>query len=150
MAGIETVTGQCRFLFEKYHYRVVGSTEFANSDNWLVVLASPASGRLLVLEDRGEVIVALAPPSTAPTATAGPWFDLAVVLEYLQCGDDRRARMPGDVNAQLAGWAAALKPCMPQVQELFGTAAFEDAHAELDRIGTRREDELAWQDNELN
>jgi hypothetical protein len=148
MHGMNIVREAFGFLFDEYEYEILNTTEFASYGNWLVVLAAPASGRMLVLQDRDEIIVASAPPTTGTSATDGPWFDLGVVLEYLSSGEQRLSRMPGDPGAQLAGWAAALRPRMTEISQLFGTDLFETARMDLDRIGDRRENELNSQDEE--
>ena len=79
MPGINSVRESFGFLFDEFEYEILNTTEFGSYGNWLVVLAAPASGRMLVLQDRGEIIVASAPPALGASATDGPWFDLGVV-----------------------------------------------------------------------
>jgi hypothetical protein len=148
MPGINSVRESFGFLFDEFEYEILNTTEFGSYGNWLVVLAAPASGRMLVLQDRGEIIVASAPPALGASATDGPWFDLAVVLEYLSSGEQRLSSMSGDPDTQLASWAAALLPHMAEISRLFGTELFETAQVDLDRIGDRRENELNSQDEE--
>ncbi len=145
MAELEIVARVQRnfgFLFRRFGYRVIAATAFKNDGNWLVVLESASCGRLLVMQDRGEIIVALGPLGPSTNATAVPWFDLPVVVEYLSQGEDRPESPPGDSDEQLASLAGTLDPYMEHICGLFTTTAFDGAKPDLDRIGSRREAEF--------
>lgn len=139
---VEKVQNGFSYLFNEYGYQVAAYSLFDNSGNWLVILQSVCCGRMLVLQDRGEVIVALGPQAET---TEGPWFDLAVVLEYLSQGQQMLERSLGDPDRQISRLAGELRPYMRQVSTLFVGPAFESARADLDFIGERREEEI-WRD----
>ena len=139
---IEQVASPFGFLFEQYGYRAIACRLFANDGNWIVVLESPSCGRLLVLRDRGEIIVALSPHGSPEIATDGRWFDIAVVVEYLSRGQHMLEAQLDGQERELARLAGILQPYMEQVRELFALPDLGGAQDELDRIGQRREEEL--------
>ena len=137
---IRRVETRFAFLVNKYKYHAIACSLFANFDNWIVVLESVQGGRMLVMQDRGEIIVALGPHGPSSSATAVPWFDLGVVLEYLSHGKLMLGEIPGDPDQQMSWLAVEIHPYMDQICDLFGSAnAFAEARADLDRIGARRE-----------
>jgi hypothetical protein len=139
---IGRINAEFTYLFDVYDYRVIAHRLFANQSNWIVVLQSPSCGRLLLMQDRGEIIVALGPNGDSTHATAVPWFDLGVVVEYLSAGADQVDSVSGHPDHQLAQLAGTLLPYMEQVLDLFGKGHFELVRGQLDRIGSRREREL--------
>jgi hypothetical protein len=139
---IDSVRRGFRFLFDDYGYRTIAAKRFENSGNWLVVLQSPACGRLLVLHDRGEIIVALGPLGPNTSATDVPWFDLGVVVEHLSAGKQKVFGSRGDPDEQMAWSADKLRPYMDSVCGLFEEPAFGEARPSMDSIGARREREL--------
>jgi hypothetical protein len=142
-AIVERVKTEFGYLFDYYDYRVIAHKVFDNSGNWIVVLQSPSAGRFLAMQDRDEIILAFGPDGPSTKATGVPWFDLAVVVEYLSQGKDMVDPVSGHPQHQLAQLAGILLPYMDQVRVLFGgSRAFERARPDLDRIGTRREQEL--------
>lgn len=140
---IAQVAAPFHFLFDQYGYRTIAYRLFANDGNWIVVLESPSCGRLLVLRDRGEIILALGPHGSPVSATDGRWFDIAVVVEYLSRGRHMLEAQVDGQEIELARLAGILQPYMEQVRELFAAPDLGDAQEELDRIGQRREEELA-------
>ncbi len=140
---IEQVTAPFHFLLDEYGYRTIACRLFANDGNWIVVLESASCGRLLVLRDRGEIIVALGPHGSPVSATDGRLFDIAVVVEYLSRGRHMLEAQVDGQEIELARLAGILQPYMEQVRELFAAPDLGDAELELDRIGTRREEELS-------
>ena len=130
------------FLAKEYGYRVIACRLFANDANWIVVLESKTCGRFLAMQDRGEIIIALGPDVIADSATAGRWFDLAVLVEYLSQGEHMLKAHLDDPTLQLDRMADVLQPYMGQICYLFGRTDFISAEEDLNRIAKRREMEL--------
>jgi hypothetical protein len=140
--AIQKVQSHFGYLFDRFAYRVIACRLFANNENWIVVLESPSCGRFLVMQDRGEIIVALGPHGSPDSATNTRWFDLSVVVEYLSEGVHMVEDRPGDPERQMVHLAEVLYPYMEQVGPLFVGENFSAAAEEMDRIGRRREEAI--------
>ncbi len=121
------------YLFDEYGFDVIAETYFESFGNWVVVLQSDDC-RVRIIQDRGEVSVAVGPLWSPPGWQAGPWFDLAVITAFLTQGKGTLEYRPGRTDQQLERLANLLRSHCDQICELFQDKVFQQKRVELELL----------------
>lgn len=129
------------YLFEDHGFTVFSETYFESFGNWVIVLLSD-SCRVRLLEDRGEVSIAIGPLWSPASWQAGPWFDLPVVIAYLTDGKDKWEYKSGDTTQQLERLGSSLHQYCDQICEMFKDDVFQKKQEELRAIEEQWHSEL--------
>jgi hypothetical protein len=131
-----------RYLFEEHGFSFESERHFDSFANWAVVLQSPKCGRIRIMQDRGEVFLALGPQWPSLTWDAGPWYGLEVVVKYLSGGRDRFESGLGPVSDQLGRLADRFRPYVDASCNLFQEDTYEVKRSELEEVRQHVEDEV--------
>jgi hypothetical protein len=133
-----------QYLFDEHSFVLGSERHFESFGNWAVVLQSDTCGRIRIMQDRGEVFLALGPQWSPLSWDAGPWYSLDVVVQYLSGGLDRFESTLGRTDEQLGRLAERLRPYIDAACKLFQGDTFEASTGELDALRQKIEDET-WQ-----
>lgn len=130
------------FLFRERKFRLVSTSEFKDFANWVVLMYSPDC-RIRILCDRGEVSLAIGPVWLPRSWQAGPWYDLASVLEFLTHQQhDLCMTLNEAEDDQLRELANTLEAHIDQVCSIFDKQSFETNQSNLDRIQEQIQDRI--------
>jgi hypothetical protein len=132
------------YLFSEHGFAFGIERHFDSYGNWAVVLQSGECGRIRIMQDRGEVLLALGPQWSPLDWDSGPWYGLDVVARYLSGGRDGFAPTLGQTDEQLERLAERLRPYIDQACSLLQEDSFEAKQGELDFLRQSIEDEV-WQ-----
>lgn len=122
-----------RFLFDIYGFAVTEEVQFESFANWVAVLESPDC-RIRLFQDRGQLTLAVGPKWFPPGWESGPWFDLAVVIEYLTAGENRWEYRGGTTREQMEYLGDTLRVYWEEIHKLFQSANFQHKQQELRRV----------------
>jgi hypothetical protein len=150
MRGVEVVQPKIsdkirhwfNWLFDEYGFALATERQFDSFGNWVVVLQSDKCGRIRIIQDRGEVFLALGPQWSPVSWDAGPWYSLDVVVRYLSDGDDRFDPALGEIEQQMERLAEKLQCNISAACGLFRSDAFWEKKDELDALQQMIEDEV--------
>ncbi|MGC8788278.1 MAG: hypothetical protein ACP5Q1_12710 [Anaerolineae bacterium] len=132
------------YLFDEYGFALAIEQRFESFGNWVVVLRSDKCGRIRIMQDRGEVFLALGPQWSPVSWDVGPWYSLDVVVRYLSDGHDRFESTLGQTEQQIERLAEQLRRYVSPACELFQKDMFEEKRGELDALRQKVEDEV-WE-----
>lgn len=132
------------YLFTKFKFHIVNIRKYKHFGNWVVLLYSP-DFRIRIYCDRGEITLAIGPDWLPQNWEAGPWFDLAVVLEFLtqQQYDLRMTIKEATENEQIMILSEYLENHIDQIRTIFSKKNFDKHKKRLNKIHEKKE-ALFW------
>jgi hypothetical protein len=132
---LQLVTTHLLSRIERLGFEVEKSQTFDIFDNARVVLRGP-SVRMLVVRERGQILVAFGPPSEPAT-----WFDSDTVVEYLGLSVDHSFSLTNASDA-LRGAGAFAGACNAELSRMFDDQHLEGTKRELKALKERRAERL--------
>jgi hypothetical protein len=139
-----SIQREFNYLFTKFDFHVVYIRRFKHFGNWVVLLYSP-DFRIRIYCDRGEVTLAIGPDWLPQNWEAGPWFDLAIVLEFItqQQYDLRMTIKEATENEQIMILSEYLENHIDQIKVIFSEQIFKKQQKRLNQLHEKKE-ALFW------